>query len=355
MRSFMSFLLQDNHRPSLISLPPVALLSVSLMGVATSDEVIMQNGDRLSGDVVRQDNGQLQLETEYAGTISIDWEQVHAVNLDEPVPVLLDDEAVIDVARVIRDQDQLQLITPPPSEPMSLPPERVEIVEPEPWEIGDGYRLNGQINLGLQDETGNSESNEIDLDFNLNYRRRRQEWETYGALEYITTRGVKTTENWTLLNKYTRRFRQSPWYGAAWLRFKHDRFADLRLRYLVGPSLGYQFDTRDDIRLSAEIGPVYLHQDFYDYQDSDFWGPGLFIDYEQDLMADRLQFYFSGMGFSAISSQSKDLSVSRSGLRLPLIGGFVGTIEYEIDYDSDPAQATKTTDKTLRFKLGYQW
>jgi len=163
------------------------------MGVATADEVIMQNGDRLSGDVVRQDNGQLQLETEYAGTIAIDWEQVHAVNLDEPVPVLLDDDEVIDVARLIRDQDQLQLITPPPSEPMSLPPERVEVVEPEPWEIGDGYRLNGQINLGLQDETGNSESNEIDLDFNLNYRRRRQEWETYGALEYITTRGVKTT------------------------------------------------------------------------------------------------------------------------------------------------------------------
>lgn len=219
----------------------------------------MRNGDRLSGDVVRQDNGQLQLETDYAGTLLIDWEQVRAVHLDAPVPVLLDDEKVIRVARVVREQDQLQLTIPPPSEPMSLPPERVEILDPEPWEMGDGYDLSGEINLGLKDDTGNSESDEIDLDLNLNYRRRRHEWETYGALEYTTTRGVKTIENWTLLNKYTRHFRRSPWYGAAWLRFKHDRFADLRLRYLVGPSLGYRFDTRDDIRLSAEIGPVYLH------------------------------------------------------------------------------------------------
>lgn len=47
--------------------------------------------------------------------------------------------------------------------------------------------------------------------------------------------------------------------------------------------------------------------------------------------------------------------VSWTGLRVPLFGGFVGSIEYEIDYDSAPTQATKTTDKTLRLKIGYQW
>jgi putative salt-induced outer membrane protein YdiY len=325
------------------------------MGVATADEVIMRNGDRLSGDVVRQDNGQLQLETGYAGTISIDWQQVRAVYLDDPVPVLLDDEKVIRVARVVREQEQLQLTVPPPAEPIMLPPERVEIVDPEPWEMGDGYRLSGQINLGLENDRGNSDSQELDLDFNLNYRRRRHEWDSYGALAYSTTRDVETTENWTLVNKYTRHYRRRPWYGAARLRLKHDRFADLRLRYLVGPSLGYRFDTRDDIRLSAEIGPGYLHEDFYDQQDTDSWGPGLYLDYEQDLMADQLQLYLTAMGFRALSRQTNDLWVSRAGLRLPLVGGFVGSLEYEIDYDSNPAEDAKTTDTALRFKLGYQW
>lgn len=351
----MTFSLYDLCKPLPILPSHVAILGLLASGTAAADEIIMQNGDRLTGDVVRQDRGQLQLQTAYAGTIAIAWDQVREVVLDEPAPVLLDDDRVIEVAKVTHTQDQLQLAPPGDAEPMSLPPERVEIIEPEPWELGDGYRLNGRINLALQDQTGNSESTELDLDFDLRYRRRWDELETYGQLEYDSTRGIKTTENWTLLNKYTRRFPRSPWYGAAWLRLKHDRFADLRLRYLVGPSLGYQFNTHDDIRLTAEVGPIYLHEDFYDQEGAERWGPGVFIDYEQDLLSDRLQFYLNGMGFSAVSGQSKDLWTSWTGLRIPLIGGFVGSIEYEIDYDSDPAQATKTTDETVRLKLGYQW
>lgn len=59
------------------------------------------------------------------------------------------------------------------------------------------------------------------------------------------------------------------------------------------------------------------------------------------------------MGFNAFSGQSKDLWISWTGFRVSLIGGFVGSLEYEIHYDSDPAQAAKTTDKALRIKLGY--
>lgn len=61
------------------------------------------------------------------------------------------------------------------------------------------------------------------------------------------------------------------------------------------------------------------------------------------------------MGFSAFSGETKDLWVSWDGLRMPLFGGFVGSLEYEIDYDGQPAAGTKTTDKTLRLKIGYQW
>ncbi len=351
----MAVLFDDHRGISLIPLSPLTIIGLSLLNPAAADEVIMRNGDRLSGDVVRQHDGQLRLQTEYAGEVSIDWEQVREVRLDEPTPMLLDNDEVIAVAGLTRDPDQLQVSQPGANEPMSLPPERVQIIEPESWEMGDGYRLNGIVNLGIQDESGNSESTELDLDFELSYRRRWHEWETYGQLEYDTTRGVKTTENWSLLNKYTRRFPRSPWYGAAWLRFKHDRFADLDLRSLVGPAIGYLFDTSDKIRLSAEFGPIYLREDFYDQQDTNLWGPGLFIDYEQDLVADRLQFYLRGMGFSAISGESKDLWVSWTGLRVPLVGGFIGSVEYEIDYDSAPAQATKTTDETLRLKVGYQW
>jgi hypothetical protein len=38
-----------------------------------------------------------------------------------------------------------------------------------------------------------------------------------------------------------------------------------------------------------------------------------------------------------------------------MLAGFVASLEYELDYDSDPALEAKTTDTTLRLKLGYEW
>ena len=35
--------------------------------------------------------------------------------------------------------------------------------------------------------------------------------------------------------------------------------------------------------------------------------------------------------------------------------GFVAGIEYEIDYDSEPAVRVDKTDTTFRLKLGYEW
>jgi hypothetical protein len=74
------------------------------------------------------------------------------------------------------------------------------------------------------------------------------------------------------------------------------------------------------------------------------------------MLGDRLEFYLHGMGFTALSEQAKDLSVSWIGLRAPLSGGFVGSIEYEIDHDDpSPAVNAKPTDQTLRLNLGYAW
>jgi putative salt-induced outer membrane protein YdiY len=262
---------------------------------------------------------------------------------------------VVEVAAIRRDQGRLRLQPPDADPPIAVAPERVEVVNPEPWELGRGHRLSGAVNVGLQDSQGNSTSTELDLDFNLSYRRRWDEFESFGQVDYDTTRETKTTEQWSLRNKYIRRFPHTPWYGAVWLRFRHDLFADLRLRTIIGPGLGYQLQESEDTRLSVEFGPVHIREDYYDQNDLDHWGPGLFMDYEQDLLGDRVQLYLNGMGFTTVSGDSLDIWNSWAGLRIPLVGGFVSSIEYEVDYNSSPAEGAKTTDETLRLKMGYQW
>jgi hypothetical protein len=228
---------------------------------AAADEVIMNNGDRLSGDVMRQEGDLLKLKTAYAGTVEIDWAQVREVRLDEAQEVLLDDETVLEVTAVSRGDGRVILQQDPSAEPESVDAARVKVIEPEPWELGKGHRLSGRVNFALKIEQGNTDKNEVDLDFELDYRRRWHRLESWGELEYDTSRGDKTTDTWSLDNNYRRLFK-SPWYASAWLYFKHDRFADLRLRYLAGPALGYTFAEGPPRNLRAEAGLFYFEDDF---------------------------------------------------------------------------------------------
>jgi hypothetical protein len=181
----------------------VALLCVQ---PTLADEVIMNNGDRLSGDLIRQSENLLKLKTDYAGTIEIDWTQVREVRLDEELEVLLDDEGVLKVGVVSREKDRVILQQDPSAQPIIVEASRLKVIEPEPWELGRGSKFNGRVNFALKDEKGNSESNEIDLDFTLDYRRWWHRFKSYGQLEYDSKRGIKTTDKWTLENNYNHLF-----------------------------------------------------------------------------------------------------------------------------------------------------
>ena len=300
-----------------------------------ADEVVISNGDRLSGDVVRQEKGQLRLRTTYAGIVEIAWKDVREVHFDQPTQVLLDDETALTVEAVSHEGDQLT------------------VIEPEAWELGRGRKLTGGVNVAIEDKQGNSESSEFDLDFTVNRRWRWHRVESFGQLEYDTTRGLDSTDDWTWLSNYERLFR-SRWYTSALVVLKHDRFADLRLRFLAGPAGGYRFFESESLNLSVEAGVAYLNDDFLELPDQEFWGPGWYVNYDQKVWKERLQIYHRQIGFAAANDSNKQLWRAWTGVRVPLVAGFVGSVEYEFDYDSQPAVDALTTDETFNLKLGYK-
>jgi hypothetical protein len=52
-----------------------------------ADEVQLNNGDRLTGVVVKMEDGVLTLKTDYGGEIRISWDQVAAVTSTKPMQV----------------------------------------------------------------------------------------------------------------------------------------------------------------------------------------------------------------------------------------------------------------------------
>ena len=60
----------------------------ALVGLAmpvSADRVWLNNGDRLSGDILLLDGGKLALKTRYAGQVLIDWKDIDTLRSDKPL------------------------------------------------------------------------------------------------------------------------------------------------------------------------------------------------------------------------------------------------------------------------------
>ena len=67
-----------------------ALGACLLLGLALpvwADTVWLNNGDRLTGQIVLLDGGKLALKTKYAGRVLIDWKDIDTLRSDQPLLV----------------------------------------------------------------------------------------------------------------------------------------------------------------------------------------------------------------------------------------------------------------------------
>jgi putative salt-induced outer membrane protein YdiY len=342
----------------------LCLLGLAWAQAALGDEIITTTGDRLTGTILEADGDSILLKTAYAGIIAIDRSQVRSLRRGAAVADLgaagRSDAASAPAAGSSNARAQAVTTvckTEPTTSPAGAPTssQTAAAAEPARWSpFTPGSELGGRVNFALSHESGNTDKDEIDFDYQLEYCRGWHRFRSLGALEYDTDNNDKTTDKWSTFNQYSRVF-PSRWYGAAWLTLEHDRFADLRLRTLGGPAVGYLLAESDAFNLAVEAGPALLQEDFYGHPDQDFAGAAWFLRYDQLVWEYRLQPYHRQFGYAALDGDDKYLWQSWTGLRVPLAGGFTGAVEFEYDYDSDPALAAETTDTTLRLKLGYQW
>ena len=73
---------------------PVLWLVVSaglLSSTAWADEVVMKNGDRVSGSIVKQDGKTITIKTDNFGVVAAAWDKVASIKSDQPVNVVLKD------------------------------------------------------------------------------------------------------------------------------------------------------------------------------------------------------------------------------------------------------------------------
>ena len=70
------------------------LITLTVVNQVQADEVILINGDRITGTLVELAGETLVIKTDYAGVVKIKWNEVQTFSTDGPVYVTIGDNTV---------------------------------------------------------------------------------------------------------------------------------------------------------------------------------------------------------------------------------------------------------------------
>ncbi len=327
-----------------------AIFAAMLTASAWADEVVLKNGDRITGRVVGLVDGKLSIKTEYADVVTIDWGQVETLSTAEPIYVTIGDNVVRATVSeadagtaTLSSEDWLE------TEPIALSRLSAMNYEPKP-----SVRVSGRINIGASSTSGNTNVDRTNGDAEVVARTDKNRFTLGGEVNRVKTDDVETESNWLTYLKYDHFFSKR-WYGFTNMSGENDEFKDIRLRTTIGLGTGYQWFDTDKTRLSFEIGANYVNTDFIEATDTDYPAARWALNFLQKLFNSKTEFFHRHELYSSLDKSDNFFIRTRTGLRLPIIENLNSTIQYNYDWDDNPAPGRVKEDKAWLFTLGYRW
>lgn len=241
-----------------------------------ADEVVLKNGDKLTGKVVDLAGGKLKFKTDHSGELQIDWGQVVKVTSDEAVKVKLSTGEMIEGKLSSGENGVLKIQSDSTNAPVEVDPAKVAKINEAPAE------WHGEIDLGYFQSTGNTRKISAIANISLLRETDRDRFQIKADYRYGRTSGVDTERRAYGLIKYDYKF-TSRFFGYISEELFHDRFKDLRIGTFTSVGVGYTLVKEEHTDLSAEGGVAYATNDHYDARDEGHLAGRLFVHFRQDL------------------------------------------------------------------------
>ena len=323
-------------------------LILSLSTPVWADTVWLNNGDRLSGEIVLLDGGKLALKTRYAGQVLIAWKDIDTLRSQKPLLIRrqgLDSEhsnqleaAGKGMVRVINGSVQ----TVPLASITRLVPPR-PVLEDRIWE--------GNLDAKLDMERNEDEVDEWKLKGNTRIEHGRWRHVLTGELERETKNDKKIDDNWQLEYDLDR-FLTDHWFWRMGVEQQEDEFERINRQRIVGTGPGYRF-------WDNELGRFDLISQFNRVRfetaeaDLEFDTYSLEWDYKRLLWGTRLEFY-SNAELQLPTIKQIDYAIdSEMGLRYRLNDWARLSLLYELDQVRGLGQTT--SERRYLLGIGVGW
>jgi hypothetical protein len=247
-----------------------ALLFLFASASLAADQVVLKNGDVITGAVIKKDGNKLTIKSEFLGEVTMPWTAVKSLHSDEVLTVELPGGEHI-AGKVTTTGETLEVATDVGVKPAPLstvhdirnPSEQLaweRLQHPGILELWSGF-----FDTGLAVARGNARTDTLTTAFNAT-RVTRNDKVTVTFNQIYGTATVNNVSSavanavrggWTYDHTLSGRF-----FLSTLNDYEHDVFQNLKLRFVVGGGAGFNAVKREATTLSFSSGSDYEHESF---------------------------------------------------------------------------------------------
>jgi len=274
----MSFL----KRSGIVLLPSFVCL---WPGAAWADQIVLKNGDRMTGAIVKKDGKNLTIKTDQFGAVTVAWDQVDSITADKPLNVVLQDGRTVQ-GTLATANGSIAVATPTAT--LSLTPAEITTLrnadEEKAYERllrpNWGQLWAGDASLGFAGTVGNAETGTFSLGLTAarvtNTDKTSFYFNAIKASALVDGHHAETAQAVRGGLAYNHNFAQRV-FASVFNDYEYDRFQDLNLRFVAGGGLGYQAVKGERASLNLTGGADFNRSDFTTTTQKSaevYWGDG---------------------------------------------------------------------------------
>jgi len=235
----------------------IFLLAAPLYAREKTDVIVMNNGDRLTGEIKGLDSGVLYVSFDYIlGTSSVNWSKVNHLESKQEFIVKTEDGSVytgtLKTAESSGGSRPLRIeISETPEKSEVVEQRRIVVVD----QIADKFwqRFNGAINSGISYTKGN-QSTQYNLNSSVQYPRERWSAGANYSSTLAANSGLTASTRNALNLDGLRLLRKNNWYYTGLAGFRQSSEQEIDLQTNLGGAIGRYLKNTNHAKISVTGG-----------------------------------------------------------------------------------------------------
>ncbi|HEX8818068.1 MAG TPA: DUF481 domain-containing protein [Terriglobales bacterium] len=253
-------------------------------GTTFADQIVLKNGDRLTGTITKSDDQTLLIKTEFAGDVTVQWPAVQQVTSTQPLHVAEKSGATV-AGTVTTTADNL-VVTPASAAPVTVAKADVTALRNDQeqviFEKGEHPTLmqgwNGGATVGFGLTGGNSATDSLSLAFTADRPTKTDDIKMYATSVYSRNNApdanpVVTANSIQAGARYSHNI-TARLFGFGATNFQSDALQYLNLRTILTGGLGVHVIKTDKTIFDFLAGPGWTHESYTGFYNATAIPPG---------------------------------------------------------------------------------